>query len=229
MTRIIRYFPYQFGTCLDLDSATRDRLIRLFEKPPMDGEDILGGRAQVAVTHLDNEGPVIIKYYKRGGLMRHLSRDAFFRSGKPRPRLEYEMLEKVRNLGIPCPEPLIWAIRGSMFYRAFLITRTIENNRSLIELFHDDETAGITALQTAADHAKRLIEHHIHHVDLHPGNVLVDESGTVYLIDFDKACDSRLSKKKLTRLIARRWQRAVKKHALPPAMGELFAQKLLGQ
>lgn len=229
MTRIIRYFPYQFGTCLDLEQGARDELIRLFERPPMDGEDILGGRAQVATTLLDGAGSVIIKYYKRGGLMRHLSRDAFFRSGTPRSRLEYEMLEKVRNLGIPCPEPIAWAIRGGMFYRAFLVTRTIENNRSLIELYRDDETAGMAALQTAADHAKRLIEHRIHHVDLHPGNVLVDDSGTVYLIDFDKACDSRLSKKKLTRLIARRWKRAVTKHGLPKAMGDLFAQKLLGQ
>jgi len=60
-----------------------------------------------------------------------------------------------------------------------------------------------------------LIEHGILHVDLHPGNVLVNPEGRLFLIDFDKA---RLYKNSrgLKDKYLRRWRRAVDKHDLPP-------------
>lgn len=227
MPKTIRSYPYQFGTDLPLDDEGRDDLIRLFEKTPQTCDDILGGRAQVAYTTLANVGPVVVKYYKRGGLIRHLSRDAFFRSGKPRPLLEYEMLERVRALGIQCPEPLIWAIRGGMFYRAFLVTRQIPDARTLADIgLETPPLCDSLLLRRTADQIAGLIANRIHHVDLHPGNVLVDAQLKVHVIDFDKARVSTLNPKKLRAAYIARWARSVRKHNLPPHMTECLIEAL---
>ena len=60
-----------------------------------------------------------------------------------------------------------------------------------------------------------LVENQIHHVDLHPGNVIVNNHNELFIIDFDKAQMNFHNKKKLHQKYINRWQRAVLKHNLP--------------
>ncbi|MBU1170754.1 MAG: phosphotransferase [Proteobacteria bacterium] len=226
MIKIHRHFPYQMGTELNLDQKAREDLVCAFEKPPMDCEDILAGRAMIFETNLSGVGPVVIKHYKRGGLIRHLISDVYLRSGKARSRQEYEMLETVRSLGVSSPEPLAWAIRGSQFYKAYLITRKIENTRSLTDICTKIPEQSAEALKKTAEQINRLIVNRIHHVDLHPGNVLVDGDGKVFIIDFDKAHISPMSQKKLCKAYIKRWTRAVLKYKLPTIMVDILVQEL---
>jgi 3-deoxy-D-manno-octulosonic acid kinase len=66
-----------------------------------------------------------------------------------------------------------------------------------------------------------LIEEGIYHVDLHPGNVLVDNNHNVYVIDFDKARCWTGPKNELRDLYLHRWRRAVIKHNLPETLSEI--------
>lgn len=224
--KIVRtHYPYLIGSDLSLDGEDTDHLVRLFENKPDLVTEILHGRNAVVKDTLCGI-PMVVKFYKRGGLIRHVMRDAYLRSGKSRSLLEYEMLEKARTLGVACPEPLAWAMRGSLFYKAFLVTREIENARSLVDLCHDSEASCLEALEKTIDQTRRLIESRIHHVDLHPGNVLINGKGDVYLIDFDKAHPSPLSRKKLINAVIRRWKRAVAKYHLPEMMAEVFERGL---
>ncbi len=214
-------YPYLMGSDLALEPSDVDHLVRLFEKKPELATEILAGRN--APVHDSLQGmPMVIKFYRRGGMIRHIMKDAYYRSGTPRSAAEYTMLQKARTLGVSCPEPLVWAIRGGLFYKAFLVTRTLENTRSLAELCLEHPDLTEDALKKTAVQVAILVQNRIHHVDLHPGNVLVDEKGAVSIIDFDKAHESGLSPEILAETVIRRWKRAVVKYNLPDMAANVF-------
>lgn len=225
MKLIRTHYPYLLSTDLHLEKKDVDHLVRLFEKKPDLVTEILNGRSSVVRDRICDI-PVVIKFYRRGGLIRHVMRDAYLRSGQIRSAAEYAMLKKASKLGVSCPEPLVWAMRGGLFYKAFLVTREIENQRSLVDLCQDTPTLCSDALHKTATQVALLIKNRIHHVDLHPGNVLVDTHGNVHIIDFDKAHVSPLNTEKLTSAIIKRWKRAVSKYNLPEMMSEVFERDL---
>jgi 3-deoxy-D-manno-octulosonic acid kinase len=93
------------------------------------------------------------------------------------------------------------------------------HSQSLVTLARTDASRAQTLLPQVSDVMARLISHHIHHVDLHPGNVLVDAEDRICLVDFDKTARVTLTKAELAERYHRRWQRAVVKHALPSWLG----------
>lgn len=217
---------YRFRTCLDLDEEAKVRLFGLFDKRPCTSGKVLSGRAGPVMDEITGVGPVVVKHYRRGGLVRHFIKDRYLGFGHSRSRREYEMLETVRRLGVSSPEPLLWAVQGSVFYRAFLVTRRIEGHRSLSEIASCNSEDGRAAVEKAAVQIRLLIENRIYHVDLHPGNVILDEKGQVYIIDFDKARRVTWRGEKLGAEYVRRWKRAVDKYVLPASMTEQLIQSL---
>ena len=67
-----------------------------------------------------------------------------------------------------------------------------------------------------------LINSGMHHVDLHPGNILVTDDEKIFIIDFHKAKMFKGSRKKLVNKYFSRWKRAVKKHGLPEILNAIF-------
>jgi CRISPR/Cas system-associated endoribonuclease Cas2 len=56
--------------------------------------------------------------------------------------------------------------------------------------------------------------------------VLVDAKSNIFLIDFDKACLTRLNTHKLQTKYIDRWQRAVIKHRLPERLWKKLKTEL---
>lgn len=71
-----------------------------------------------------------------------------------------------------------------------------------------------------------LIQNQILHVDLHPGNVVADTAGTVYLLDFDRGKVYHGTRQQLKNRYRTRWQRAVNKHGLPKILTEMMQNGL---
>jgi predicted unusual protein kinase regulating ubiquinone biosynthesis (AarF/ABC1/UbiB family) len=63
-----------------------------------------------------------------------------------------------------------------------------------------------------------LIARQILHVDLHPGNILVNPADQVFIIDFDKARTSQKNLSKLRNQYISRWRRAALKYNLPETL-----------
>lgn len=215
-----RYKSYHFGLSSDFGNKQLDKFIRFFGLPTGKGDSVLGGRSSVVTAELEGAGSVVIKYYTRGGLVRYFVKQKYLKWGKPRCQVEYEMLCKVRSLGVGAPEPVACASTGGLFYKAWLVTREIKHQQSLAELSRADENRARIVMKKLLDQVSILINSSILHVDLHPGNVLVNRDDRVFLVDFDKARVFRGNMNRLRDRYIKRWRRAVIKHHLPEILLE---------
>jgi 3-deoxy-D-manno-octulosonic acid kinase len=213
---------YHFGFYLNLTDSQLRTLTGLFHHPGPSGVSALGGRTSVIPTQLNSIGSLVIKHYRRGGLMRYFIKQRYLKLGKTRAQIEFEMLQVVRNLGINAPEPVAYAHRGCIFYQAWLISRAIKHPLSLALLSLKDEKKTRQAMESVIGQISLLIQNDILHVDLHPGNVVVDGADQIFLVDFDKGQIHPGSKEKLRNRYLSRWQRAVTKHRLPDILTEML-------
>ena len=217
---------YHFGSAYDLADRQLEQLIMLFNTGTGSVDSVLGGRSSVTIAPLEGVGSVVVKYYTRGGVIRYLVKKRYLRCGKTRCQLEYELLQNVRRLGVSAPEPIAYAFRGGLFYKAWLVTREVEHHETLVELSCADEGHAHIVMKKIVDQVSILINNNIFHVDLHPGNVLVGSGDRVFLVDFDKARLFRGGKNKLRDHYLSRWRRAVIKHRLPRVLCDMMCAGL---
>jgi len=135
-----------------------------------------------------DERQLVLRHYRRGGLMAKITTDRYAWTGLQRTRAwrEYQLLVRLAELGLPAPRPLAAQVqRYGSFYTADLITVRIPDSRPLSQIL---EGQALTEAQwreigkcIAAYH-----RHDIYHADLNAHNILLDGQGRVFLIDFDK-------------------------------------------
>ncbi len=215
-----QFHGYRLHTVGMWSEKAKGELIEILRRSRGRSTGGLSGRAQIVHATLDGLGPVVVKQYTRGGLFRYLVAERYFRWGPTRPEAEFEIVTGVRALGGAAPEPLAWVDRGSPFYRAWLVSREIEHHATLAEISRADDDRTRALLDAVVRQIEILIEQRIVHVDLHPGNVVVDKNDTVYILDFDRAHRFVGSRNTLRDRYLHRWRRAVIKHRLPDVLAE---------
>jgi 3-deoxy-D-manno-octulosonic acid kinase len=209
---------YEIGAKRPITPVQASQLLTALRIQPPPADPLLGGRRSAWRIHLKGIGPVMVKHYHRGGLLAKFISRYYLRTTKTRGQREFEQMELARSVGVEAPEPVAYAYRGRIFYRAWLITREIENSQSMAQLSRTAPHRTADAMAVLCHQTRLLIKHHIMHADFHPGNVLVDEDNRVYLIDFDKTGVCRRNHAQLALKYSQRWCRAVHKHGLPPML-----------
>jgi 3-deoxy-D-manno-octulosonic acid kinase len=140
------------------------------------------------VTGVDSEaGPAVIKHYRRGGAMAHLSREAYLWMGERQVRSvrEYALLRTMRELDLPVPLPLAagWHREG-IHYRCALITQRLPGVESFVAIV---AARGNGAPWTAVGATlARFHARGLRHADLNAHNVLIGANDEVHVIDWDK-------------------------------------------
>lgn len=129
----------------------------------------------------------VLRHYRRGGWMRFLG-DRYLWTGIERTRAlrEWRLLAKLTGLGLPVPRPLAaQVVRRGIVYRADIITRRIENSHSLAVWL---QTSSLSLQEWAGlgQCIRRFHNAGVYHADLNAQNILLDSSGRIYLIDFDR-------------------------------------------
>lgn len=182
---------------------------------------MLEGRAAVRFTALPETGPVVIKSYKRGGLISRINQDRYLNLGSIRSHREFDFLIVAQNAGVRVPVPVAYAATRSWLYKTWLVTKKIEGYRSFAALCRENPKQALTFIPEISRNIVRLIQHRIHHVDLHPGNIILDNTDTVFIIDFDKARRYANHTPRLAAAYQDRWARAIHKYNLPRPLGAL--------
>lgn len=222
----MKYDLYHFGSSYELTDQHLKHLIKLFQTPSETADSVLGGRNSVLIDEINGLGHIVVKYYRRGGLVRYIVKQRYLKCRKTRSQKEYELLQKVRSFGISAPEPIAFAYRGRLFYQAWLVTREIKQHQTLAELSLSNKKRTGFVMKNVIEQVSILIKNSILHVDLHPGNVIVDNQDRVYILDFDKGDIFSGNINKLKSRYLSRWNRAIKKHQLPEMLIELMCSGL---
>jgi len=129
----------------------------------------------------------VLRHYRRGGWAA-IAGDRYLWTGEAQTRAfrELRLLSRMRELGLPVPQPVAAQVRRSgPLYRADLLTVAIPESKSLATRVTDPEADRWMPAVGAC--IRRFHDAGIWHADLNAHNVLLDAEGTVYLIDFDRA------------------------------------------
>ncbi|HET6604632.1 MAG TPA: 3-deoxy-D-manno-octulosonic acid kinase [Xanthomonadaceae bacterium] len=133
-------------------------------------------------------GPAVLRHYRRGGLVARLVEDRYLYLGREHTRSfrEFRLLQDLRDRGLPVPAPVAAAFRRSgAGYRADLITARIARAHSLSE-FVDADLPPPGQWQQVGRTIARFHRAGAWHADLNAHNLLLDDSGAVWLVDFDR-------------------------------------------
>jgi len=141
---------------------------------------------------------LVLRHYRRGGLVRHLSERRYVWTGLARTRAvrEFELLRELESEGLPVPSPFACAVtRHGFLWSGSLVTRRLAG-RTLAEILDDGGKAPLPAPAVPWAAIGRCIARFhtagIRHADLNAHNVLLD-GDEVFLIDFDRAARRHLS------------------------------------
>ncbi len=216
--RIIYFKGYTFGSLYSIGQDTMEQILSLFNQGPGVSPSPLGGRRSIISAHFPETGKIVIKSYARGGLTGKFNKKWYLKLGLPRSQREFEFMARAKVAGVNTPDPMAYIFKGVPFYRAWLITRKIENSKTFSTIALENMTRAKKILPLICRNIQLLINNGIHHVDLHPGNIIVDKQNYPFIVDFDKACMFSGSQKRLSELYDKRWSRAIANHSLPKLM-----------
>lgn len=135
----------------------------------------------------NGESVYALRHYQRGGLPARFSRDRYLWVGLEHSRAwqEWRLLAELRQRGLPVPPPVAArVIRHGLTYQADIITERLPA-RPLAEWL-GQKRLSVAWLQAIGSGLRRFHREGVYHADLNARNVLLDDEGMLYLIDFDR-------------------------------------------
>ncbi|MGF1615627.1 MAG: 3-deoxy-D-manno-octulosonic acid kinase [Gammaproteobacteria bacterium] len=163
----------------------------LFEPGIPEGPRVLrikrAGRQAVYFLHIDSR-EYVLRHYWRGGQAARLSKEYYVWLGatRSRPFREWRLLDALWRQGLPVPRPAAARlVRRGLVYCGDILIERLFNTRSLAELL--TQQALPSALwQRVGAVIRRFHDRGADHADLNAGNILVDDRGKIFLIDWDR-------------------------------------------
>ena len=154
----------------------------------------------------------VLRHYQRGGLVARISTEKYLWLGLrfSRPWREWNLLEKMLKMGLPVPVPAAVKVeRKGLTYTADIMMQRIPQARTLMNILMVEELAEGSWIAIGSM-IRRFHENNVYHADLNANNILLDEGGRCFLIDFDR-CGFRKPKLKWKKENVSRLKRSLNK------------------
>lgn len=133
-------------------------------------------------------GAAVLRHYLRGGLAARMSRDRYAWLGESRTRsfAEYRVTETLLREGLPVPAPFAASYeRSGASYRAAILLQRLPRVRTFAQCVAEAPSAA--PWESAGALVARFHRAGLDHADLNAHNLLFDDAGRGWLIDFDRA------------------------------------------
>ncbi|MFC4259132.1 3-deoxy-D-manno-octulosonic acid kinase [Marinobacter lacisalsi] len=144
-----------------------------------------GGRGSAWFLETD-QGDMVLRHYRRGGLVARISERSYIFTGRRRTRScqEFHLLKTLHDRGLPVPEPVAawWGERRGLWYQAAILVRRID---CAVPLPEAPKLAYAALWHQLGGMIRRFHDAGLDHVDLNCDNILV-AGGELYLIDLDR-------------------------------------------
>ena len=155
---------------------------------PVEGVLNSGGRGYTLVIS-NGATDFVLRHYRRGGIVGRFVRDSYVWAGEEKTRsfAEWRLLHKLAKLGLPVPTPAVarYARKGPV-YSADIITVFLPGIRPLSGRLIDG-AGGEEFWEAIGAGIWRFHDIGVNHADLSAHNLQIDESGKMWLLDFDSA------------------------------------------
>ncbi len=138
------------------------------------------------------ETDMALRHYRRGGLFGRLVADSYLFTGwdKTRCAEELHLLQLLAAGGVRVPRPVAArAVRHGLIYQADILVEKIPNAQDLVAVLQQrsllpEEWRLVGCL------IRKMHDLQVCHTDLNIHNILLDDQGQFWLIDFDKCYQS---------------------------------------
>ncbi|WP_354623887.1 3-deoxy-D-manno-octulosonic acid kinase [Psychromonas sp. MME2] len=134
-----------------------------------------------------------LRHYRRGGLFGKIVSDHYIFMGLEKTRCiaEFHLLHQLAESGVHVPRPIAARVKKRNFcYQADLLSEKIANAQDLVAILQQRTLTEIEYVNIGQQ-IKKMHAAQVNHTDLNIHNILLDELGKVWLIDFDKCYQQR--------------------------------------
>jgi len=141
-----------------------------------------------------HDQPLVLRLYRRGGLIRHLLKSQYLYTGLSRTRAmaEFDLLLTLKEKGLPVPTVHACCVkRSGLFYTASLVTHRLQGETLAQRLQSDGKLASSpdesdALWRTIGNTIARFHQLGVFHADLNAHNLMIDEVQSVSGLDFDR-------------------------------------------
>jgi 3-deoxy-D-manno-octulosonic acid kinase len=188
----VRHKPIRGGAMLYDASRAGNADASWFDRQWWSGRGVVRqsaeGRGSAVFINADAR-QLVLRHYRRGGWMARLLGDRYFWQSEPLTRsyIEWHLLYVMHRAGLPVPVPIAacYFRAGRWSYTADLLTEQIPAASSLASRLQV-EPLPLSGWIAVGRCLRRFHDDGVDHADLNAHNVLLDEAGTVWLVDFDR-------------------------------------------
>lgn len=134
---------------------------------------------------------IVVREYRHGGLLRKVLKDRFFIPHRALKELFVLVTGVFRGLNVPEPVGASQSYGPLVLYKARIVTKEIPDGRNLPDFLKDVKATSEKrelVLKKSGEAIRKIHDAGIYHRDLNMNNLfVVDDGGTIYVLDFDRA------------------------------------------
>jgi len=130
----------------------------------------------------------VLRHYWRGGLIGKLLSDQYLYFGLKQTRVykEFTLMIRLIELGLNVPTPIAAKVTThGLIYRGDIITEAVTGAKSVLDILIT-RPLNQSELKAIAVTLSEFHNHGVYHADLNINNILFDDTGKVFIIDFDR-------------------------------------------